>query len=393
MKEFRKFAGRVENLKSEGAYAVMTKAQALEAEGRHVVHLEIGQPDFDTFSHISQAGIEAIQAGQTRYNPPAGIPDLRQVIAEKAGAQRGISIDPGQVVIGPGAKPGLFFPTLAIVEPGDEVIYPDPGFPTYPAMIEVAGGIPVPVPLLEDNNFSINLKVFEKLLSERTKLIILNSPGNPTGGVMPLEDMEHLAAITADQEIWILSDEIYSRLDFDGNGIPSISSLTGLLERTIIVDGFSKTYAMTGWRLGYGIMPESLAARVELLLTHSIGCTATFTQFAGIEALTADQDMVSAMVNDYQQRRNRLVNGLNSIPGISCQVPLGAIYAFPNVSSFNIPVRQLADRILNEAGVAVLPGTDFGQNGEGYLRLCFAASHQEIDTALERISNFVSRNL
>ena len=393
MKESGKLASRVENLKSEGAYAVMTRAQALEADGRHIVHLEIGQPDFDTFSHISKAGIEAIQAGQTRYNPPAGIPDLRQVIAEQAGIQRNISIDTEQVVIGPGAKPGLFFPTLAIVEPGDEVIYPDPGFPTYPAMIEVAGGIPVPAPLLEDNNFSFDLEALEKLFSERTRLIIVNSPGNPTGGVMPLEDLEHLAAITADQGIWILSDEIYSRLDYSGIGIPSISELPGLLERTIIVDGFSKTYAMTGWRLGYGIMPESLAARVELLLTHSIGCTATFTQYAGIEALTANQDVVSSMVKDYQQRRDRLVSGLNSIPGVSCQVPRGAIYAFPNVSSFNIPVRQLADRILNEAGVAVLPGTDFGQNGEGYLRLCFAASHQEIDTALERISNFISRKL
>lgn len=387
------FASRLDNLKPEGAYAVMTKAQALESDGRHIVHLEIGQPDFDTFSHISQAGIDAIQAGQTRYNPPAGVPGLRQLIAETAGEQRQLQFDPKQVVIGPGAKPGLFFPTLALVEAGDEVIYPDPGFPTYRAMIEVAGSIPIPVPLLEDNNFSFDLAAFDRLINERTKLIILNSPSNPTGGVMPLEDLEHIAQAAADHGFWIISDEIYSRLDFDGKGVPSITALPGMLERTIIVDGFSKTYAMTGWRLGYGIMPESLAQRVELLLTHSIGCTATFTQFAGIQALAADQEMVSNMVEDYKQRRERLVSGLNAIPGISCQLPQGAIYAFPNVSSFNIPVRQLADRILTEAGVAVLPGTDFGKYGEGYLRLCFAASNEEIDTALEQFNKFFTADL
>lgn len=390
MKQPRSFASRVDNLKSEGAYAVMTKAQALESDGRHIIHLEIGQPDFDTFPHISQAGIDAIQAGHTRYNPPAGIADLRQVIAETAGRQRQMQIDPNQVVIGPGAKPGLFFPALALVETGDEVLYPDPGFPTYPAMIEVAGGIPVPVPLLEENNFSFDLQAFDRLVSERTKLIILNSPSNPTGGVMPLEDLEYIARVAADSGIWIISDEIYSRLDYDEKGIPSIAALPGMLERTIIVDGFSKTYAMTGWRLGYGIMPQSLAQRVELLLTHSIGCTATFTQFAGIEALAADQEMVFAMVADYKQRRDRLVSGLNAIPGVSCQLPQGAIYAFPNVSSLSMPVRQLADRLLTEAGVAVLAGTDFGEYGEGYLRLCFATSLDEIDIALERISIFLT---
>ena len=311
------------------------------------------------------------------------------MIAETAGEQRQLQFDPSQVVIGPGAKPGLFFPTLALVEAGDEVIYPDPGFPTYRAMIEVAGGIPVPVPLLEDNNFSFDLAAFDRLISERTKLIILNSPSNPTGGVMPLEDLEHIAQAALDHGIWIISDEIYSRLDFDEKGVPSIAALPGMLERTIIVDGFSKTYAMSGWRLGYRIMPESLAQRVELLL----GCTATFTQFVGIQALAADQEMVSNMVEDYKQRRERLVSGLNAIPGISCQLPQGAIYAFPNVSSFNIPVRQLADRILTEAGVAVLPGIDFGKYGEGYLRLCFAASNEEIDTALERFNIFFTADL
>ena len=393
MSTAQSFASRLDNMKAEGAYAVMTKAQALESDGRHIVHLEIGQPDFDTFPHISQAGIDAIQAGKTRYNPPAGISDLRQLIAETAGMQRQMQIDPNQVVIGPGAKPGLFFPTLALVEAGDEVLYPDPGFPTYPAMIEVAGGIPVPVPLVEGNNFSFDLQAFDSLVSERTKLIILNSPSNPTGGVMPPEDLEHIAREAADRGIWIISDEIYSRMDFEGYGVPSIATQPGARERTIIVDGFSKTYAMTGWRLGYGIMPEALAKRVELLLTHSIGCTATFTQYAGIQALSSDQAMVSEMVADYKQRRDRLVSGLNTITGVSCQLPQGAIYAFPNVKAFGIPVRQLADRLLVEAGVAVLPGTDFGKYGEGYLRLCFATSNEEIDAALERISNLLSREL
>ena len=382
-------AERIKNLVPEGAYAVLAKAQALEAEGRHIVHLEIGQPDFDTFPYISQAGISAIQAGKTRYNPPAGIPELRELIAQTAGQQRQMQINPAQVVIGPGAKPGLFFPTLALVEPGDEVLYPDPGFPTYAAMIEVAGGIPVPVPLVEENCFSFDLDAFDRLISEHTKLVILNSPSNPTGGVMPRVDLEHINRVAAERGFWIISDEIYSRLDYDRQGVPSIATLQGQLDRTIIVDGFSKTYAMTGWRLGYGIMPEFLAERVELLLTHSIGCTATFTQFAGIQALAADQEMVSEMVAEYKTRRDRLVSGLNAIPGISCQVPQGAIYAFPNVKALQIPVSQLADRLLSEAGVAVLPGTDFGNYGEGYLRLCFAASIEEIDLALERIASFL----
>ena len=385
------FASRLDNLRSEGAYTVMTKAQALESQGKHIIHLEIGQPDIDTFAHISQAGIDAIQAGHTRYNPPSGIPELRQVIADTAGEQRAMHIEPSQVVVGPGAKPGLFFPTLAIVDPGDEVLYPDPGFPTYPAMIEVAGGIPVPVPLLAENNFSFNLGAFDSLITDRTKLIILNSPSNPTGGVMPLKDLEHIAQTALDREIWIISDEIYSRLDYEQNGVPSIAALPGLQDQTIIVDGFSKTYAMTGWRLGYGIMPESLARRVDLLLTHSIGCTATFTQIAGVTALTSHQDLVSEMVLDYRQRRDRLVSGLNAIPGISCQLPQGAIYAFPNVSSFGVPARELANRLLIEAGVAVLSGTDFGEFGEGYLRLCFTTALEDIDAALERMAEFLNR--
>ncbi len=387
------FSHRVTHLEPEGAYAVLARAQALEAQGREVLHLEIGQPDFETFPHISLAGIEAIASGKTRYNPPAGLPDLRAAIAYQAGLQRKMNILPEQVVVGPGAKPGLFFPTLATVGPGDEVIYPDPGFPTYPAMIGVAAGIPVPVPLREENNFSFDLDVFDRLVNQRTRLIILNSPANPTGGVIPLADLEHIAAVAQRYDCWVLSDEIYARLAYDDRVVPSIAALPGMDRRTIIVDGFSKTYAMTGWRLGYAIMPTALAERVELLLTHSIGCTATFTQIAGIEALTGSQDMANAVMAEYQQRRDRLVAGLNIIPGVHCQVPQGAFYVFPNVRALGLPSRELARRLLDEAGVAVLPGTDFGSNGEGYLRLCYATSMGTIDRALQRIEQFVRQAL
>lgn len=384
----KQFAKRVGNLNPEGAYTVMSRANALEAEGRKIIHLEIGQPDIDTFPHIIQEGVNAIQSGYTRYNPSAGVPQLREAVASYAGAQRNMQIDPNQVVIGPGAKPGLFFPTLAIIDPGDEVIYPDPGFPTYPAMIEVAGGIPVPVPLREVSGFSFDLEIFDNLINERTRLIILNSPANPTGGIIPLPDLEHIAQTALDNQIWIISDEIYSRLIYDLGTLPSIATLPKMAYQTIIVDGFSKTYAMTGWRLGYGIMPANLAERVELLLTHSIGCTATFTQIAGINALLSSQEMVSSMVTKYQERRDLLVGGLNAIPGVSCQIPQGAFYAFPNVSSFKIPVRQLANRMLDEAGVAVLPGTDFGEFGEGYLRMCYASSTDDLKLAIERMKAF-----
>ncbi len=383
------FANRVLNLQAEGAYAVLARAQELEAQGREILHLEIGQPDFQTFPHISERGIQAIRDGQTRYNPPGGLPALREAIAADAGLRRGIEFSPTQVVVGPGAKPGLFFPTLALIEPGDEVIYPDPGFPTYAAMIEIAGGTPVPVPLVEENNFSFDLQAFKERLSQRTKLIILNSPANPTGGVMPLADLEHIADAAQAYDCWVISDEIYARLIYDKRPAPSIISLPGMKERTILVDGFSKTYAMTGWRLGFGIMPEALAERVELLLTHSVGCTATFTQVAGIEALSGDQEMVDQVTVEYQRRRNRIVAGLNAIPGVRCQLPAGAFYAFPNIKSFGLSSHQLAARLLDEGGVAVLAGTDFGPGGEGYLRLCYATSPEIIDRALARMAAFL----
>jgi aspartate/methionine/tyrosine aminotransferase len=384
------FAERVMELEAEGAYEVLARANELESRGRDIIHLEIGQPDFPTYPHVSMAGVGAIANGYTRYTPPPGIPRLREVIAADYSVRRGVEISPSEVVVGPGGKPGLFFPTLALIEPGrdDEVIYPDPGFPTYWAMVDIAGGVPRPVPLLEENSFSFDLEAFDALVNNKTKLVVLNSPANPTGGVMPLEDLEHIAAAAQKYDFWVISDEIYARMVYGGLEAPSIAGIPGMKERTIIVDGFSKTYAMTGWRLGYAIMPDALADRISLLLTHSIGCTAAFTQIAGIEALTGPQDIVDQMVGMFQTRRDRMISGLNAIPGIKCQVPEGAFYAFPNLRSFGIPSKELSMRILDEAGVALLSGTDFGPHGEGYLRLCYANSLENIDGALERLVAF-----
>jgi aspartate/methionine/tyrosine aminotransferase len=384
-----RLAQRVLHLRAEGAYHVLAQAQALEAEGRHILHLEVGEPDFLASEEILDAGVEALRAGRARYNPPAGLTDLRQAIAEFAGRQRGIDIRPSQVLVSPGAKPNMFFPTLALIEPGDDVLYPDPGFPTYAAMIGVAGGRGVPVPVVEARGFSFDLEAFDRALSRRTRLIILNSPANPTGGVIPREDLEHIADAAHRLGAWVISDEIYTRITFAGGIAPSIASLPGMQERTVIVDGFSKTYAMSGWRLGYGIMPEALARQVELLLTHAYGCTAEFTQWAAVEALGGSQDRVEAMVAEYRRRRDRVVAGLNAIPGITCREPQGAFYAFPNIKGLGMPSDALAERILREADVALLPGTAFGENGEGYLRLSYATSMDNLGRALERIGSFV----
>jgi aspartate aminotransferase len=385
------YANRVTNLAPEGAYEMLARAQALEAEGRSIIHLEIGQPDNPTFDNVAQAGIQAIQQGYTRYNPPAGVPALRQSLAVDAGMRRGITISPEEVVVGPGAKPILFFPTLALVNLGDEVLYPDPGFPTYAAMIEVAGGVPVPVPLKEEDDFAFDLDIFDSLLSDHTKLIVLNSPSNPTGGVLPVSVLEHIADAAISRDIWVLSDEIYSRLVFDDATAPSIAMLPGMRQRTVILDGFSKTYAMTGWRLGYGIMPSELAERVMLLLTHSVGCTATFTQYAGLEAITGPQEQVEQVVASYQQRRDVLIGGLNAIPGLTCRIPQGAFYAFPNITGFERSSSFISNYLLDEAGVATLPGTAFGPGGEGFLRLCFANSMDNIKQAVVRIAKALTR--
>ncbi len=385
------FTARTNHLREEGAYAVLAQAQSLEAQGRHIIHLEIGQPDFETFPNVSLAGIRAIANGQTRYNPPAGTPALRTAIAEDAGARRGIAIRPEQVVIGPGAKPLIYFPVMALVEPGDQVLYPDPGFPSYRSIIQLAGGVPVPVPLLEENSFSFDLAALDAAMGPKTRLVILNSPSNPTGCIIPPQDLAHILEAAERHNCWLLSDEIYARLSYGDEPVVSIASLPGAGERTIIMDGFSKTYSMTGWRLGYGIMPQPLAHRVGLLLTHSVGCTATFTQFAGVEALTGPQEGVEAVRAEYERRRDVMVVGLNAIPGISCQTPQGAFYAFPNIKDLGMASDELSAYLLHQAGVAVLPGTAFGRYGEGYLRLCYAVSLERIHEALGRIADAIAR--
>ena len=384
------FAHRIDHLKAEGAYAVLARAQALEAQGREIIHLEIGQPDFDTYPHIALAGIGAIATGQTRYNPPAGIGILRGALAEDASRRKGVQFAAEQVVIAPGTKPLLLLPMMAILEPGDEVIYPDPGFPSYEAAIGLAGAVAVPVPLVEEKGYDLDLEAFNAAIGPRTRMILLNSPSNPTGGIYSPQTLAHVAEAARRHDLWVLSDEIYARLVYEGDA-PSIVSLPGMAQRTIIADGFSKTYAMTGWRLGFGIMPVSLAQVIDVLLTHSVGCTATFTQFAGLQAILGPQDKVDAVVAEFRRRRDLIVTGLNEIPGIRCPMPRGAFYAFPNIQAFGWSSDELADYLLEEAGVAVLPGTAFGRNGEGYLRLSYANSTENIEKALQQIADALVR--
>lgn len=381
-RDYSQLAQRVSHLEPEGAYEVLAKAQEYEATGREIIHLEIGQPDFQTFANISLAGINAIANGQTRYTPSAGLPILKQKIADFISARFQMSLSSEEVVIGPGAKPLLFFPMMAILEPGDEAIYPDPGFPSYRAIIETMGAKAVPIPLKEEKGFSFDMEEFSRKVNASTRLVIINSPSNPTGGIIPDQDLELIAEAARKFDFWVLSDEIYSRLIYTSQSVKSIMTLPDMRKRTIIMDGFSKTYAMTGWRLGFGIMPEHLAERVGLLLTHSVGCTATFTQLAGLEALIGPQNQVDEVCQIFKKRRDFIVAGLNEITGIDCQLPQGAFYVFPNVKNFGISSRKMADYLLDEAGVALLPGTAFGKMGEGYLRLCYANSIENIDKAL-----------
>jgi aspartate/methionine/tyrosine aminotransferase len=390
-KTYQQLADRTLKLKPEGAYFFLSKAQKLEATGMKVFHLEIGQPDFQTYDNIGMSGIRAIANGETRYTPPAGIPALRKAIADYTAERIGMSLAPEQVVAGPGAKPLLFFPMMALLEPGDEVLYPDPGFPSYRSIIEIMGATPVPIGLKEENDFSFDMEEFNAKINPRTRLIIINSPSNPTGGIIPRKDLETIAEAAKKYDCWVLSDEIYTRLIFSGEPAESIMTLPGMAERTIIMDGFSKTYAMTGWRLGYGVMPESLAKKVSLLVTHSVGCTASFTQIAGVEALTGPQHRVEEVKAIYRERRDIIVNGLNAIPGVTCRMPKGAFYVFPNVKSFGKSSDELAEYLLQEAGVCLLPGTSFGNLGEGYLRLCYATSIEVIQKALEKMKDALAR--
>ena len=371
-------------LAPEGAYAVLSKAQELERAGKSIIHLEIGQPDFSTPKHIVEAAVQALRSGKTKYTPPLGIVQLRQSVASFLTSSHG-EVDYRQVAITPSGKTALFAAMAAVVNPGDEVIYPDPGFPTYKTLIEFFGAKPVPIPLVETNHFSFDMAVFRRRISGKTKLVILNSPSNPTGGVIPRKDLEEIADRIAATRAWVLSDEMYRKILYVNEPYTSIYSLPSMKSRTIIVDGFSKTYAMTGWRLGYLVAPTDIIAKIDYLLTHSVGCTASFTQEAGIAAIEGPQQQVTAMVTEFRKRRDYIVEALNSMKGIICQNPDGAFYVFPNIRAFGRTSKEIARYLLEEGGVALLDGTSFGAWGEGYLRLSYAASMDVLKEGISRI--------
>lgn len=377
-------ADRIDRLSTESAFEVFRKAKQLEAQGRSIIHMEIGQPDFPTAPHICEAAFRAMQQGYTGYAPAAGMPELQRAIADTVLHSRGVLIDPSQVVVTPGAKPIIFFTILALVNPGDEVIYPNPGFPAYESVINFVKAKPVPLPLVEEADFRFRIKDLEAAISDRTRLLILNSPQNPTGGVLTPDDLAAIAHLAKRHDFYVLADEIYSRILYDTE-FHSIYSQPGMPERTILLDGHSKTYAMTGWRLGYGIAPKAIAQAIELLIINSESCTCAFTQLAGVAALTGPQTVVTDMVNEFKRRRDRVVAALNAIDGITCQTPQGAFYAFPNVKQLPMGDRALSDYLLNEAGVAVLPGSSFGKYGDGYLRLSYANSMENLMEGLNRM--------
>jgi aspartate/methionine/tyrosine aminotransferase len=387
-----RLAKRMSRLGTETAFEVLVRARALEAQGKHIIHLEIGEPDFDTPANVVNAGIQALQQGYTHYGPSAGLPELRKAIAEDVAKSRGISVTPDEVVVVPGGKPIIFFTMLALIEDHDEVIYPNPGFPIYESMINFLGAKPVPVQIREDKDFSLDVNEVRDAITDRTKLIIINSPHNPTGGVMTPGDIKDLAAVIGDRDIMVMSDEIYGRLLFEGEQY-SIASLPGMKDRTIILDGFSKTYAMTGWRMGYGVMRPDLAAHMARLMTNSNSCTATFTQRAGIEAITGSQSEPERYNEEFKKRRDVFVKGLNQIKGFSCRLPHGAFYTFPNITQTGWPSKKLADALLEDAGVAALSGTAFGAFGEGYLRFSIANSTENLMAALDRVDQWTKKNL
>jgi len=383
-------AERMSRLGTESAFEVLARARALERQGKEIVHLEIGEPDFDTPAHIREAAKRALDGGATHYGPAAGLPELREAIAKDVGATRNIPVTPEEIVVTPGAKPIMYFVITALVNPGDEVIYPNPGFPIYESVINFVGGVPVPIPLREESGFGLDLDVFERSASSRTKLIIINSPQNPTGGVLEPDQLGRIAEIAKRYRIPVLADEIYKSFLYEGE-FASITRFPGMKDLVIILDGFSKSYAMTGWRLGYGVMPEVLAEHVTRLMVNSNSCTASFTQLAGIAALQGDQTPVAKMVAEFRRRRDLIVEGLNRLPGVSCRSPRGAFYVFPNVKALRRPSAEVAEALLKEAGVAALGGTAFGQYGEGYLRLSYANSDANLRKALERMRPVCAR--
>lgn len=387
-----RLASRMARLGTETAFEVLNKARALERQGREIVHLEIGEPDFDTPHNIVEAAVAALHKGWTHYGPSAGLPDLRQAIAEEVSRTRGVECKSDEVVVVPGGKPIIFFTILALIDAGDEVIYPNPGFPIYESMINYLGGRAVPIRLREERDFGLDVSELASLITDRTKLIIINSPQNPTGGMLSRRDIHDIADAIGDRNILVLSDEIYSRLIFEGQHY-SIMSVPGFKDRTILLDGFSKTYAMTGWRMGYGVMRSDLATHITRLMTNSNSCTASFTQVAGVEAIRGDQSSVDKMRDEFKRRRDVFVVGLNKIKDFSCRMPKGAFYVFPNIQGTGWKSKKLADALLEEAGVACLSGTAFGEFGEGYLRFSVANSLENLNRALDRIGQWTAKNL
>jgi len=387
-----RLAGRMSRLGTETAFEVLSKAKELERQGRSIVHLEIGEPDFATPANIVEAAVKALRDGWTHYGPSAGLPELREAIAAYVSRTRGVEVSSDEVVVVPGGKPIMFFTMMALIEDGDEVIYPNPGFPIYESMINCMGGRAVPIQLHEDRDFALDVNELSALINDRTRLIILNSPQNPTGGILPRGEIEQIAQVIGERNIMVLSDEIYSRLQFEGEPF-SILSIPGWKDRTILLDGYSKTYAMTGWRIGYGVMRADLAAQMTRLMTNSNSCTASFTQRAVLEAMAGDQSPVDEMRSAFERRSRLFVDGLNRIKGFRCRMPKGAFYVFPNIEETGWQSKPLADALLDEAGIAALSGTAFGKYGEGYLRFSVANSTGNLQEALTRLEHWAKSNL
>ncbi|CAN5332244.1 pyridoxal phosphate-dependent aminotransferase [soil metagenome] len=384
-----KLATRMNRLGTETAFEVLVRARALEAQGRDIVHLEVGEPDFDTPANIIEAGADALRSGWTHYGPAGGQPDFKTAIANYLNTARGTNYDLNNIVVTPGGKPIMFFVILALLEAGDEAIYPNPGFPIYESMINFTGAKAVPAPILEENAFALDVDGLEALITSKTKLLIINSPSNPTGGVLNREEITRIAELAVKHDLIVLADEIYAEVLFEGEHV-SIAAMPGMAERTIILDGFSKTYAMTGWRLGYGAMPKEFAEVVTTLMVNSNSCTSMAVQRAGLEALTGPQDAVKEMIEAFRRRRTLIVDGLNAIDGITCLLPKGAFYVFPNISATGMKSKPFADYLLQEHGVAALSGTAFGAYGEGYLRLSYANSEENLLKALGRLQDAVT---
>jgi aspartate/methionine/tyrosine aminotransferase len=386
----RHIAARMSTIGTESAFEVSARARALEATGRSIIHLQIGEPDFDTPANVRAAAKKALDEGATHYAPFAGIPALREAIAADAAARKGFSVDPSQVFVTVGGKGVMVYAILGLIDPGDEVIVPDPGYPIYESLTRFVGATPVPIPIRMANDFRLDVDELESLITPKTRMLVINSPANPTGGVLTRSDLERIAVLAERHDLWILDDEIYARILYDGAEHVSIASLPGMAERTIVLDGFSKTYAMTGWRLGYSIVPPSLIQTYSQLIINTISCAPTFVQVGAVEALTGPQDDVDAMVVEFKARRDLIVAGLNEIPGIQCATPTGAFYVFPEISGTGFSGAELADRLLQEAGVCVLAGTAFGGVGTDHVRVSYANSPANLTEALARIRRFVA---